>query len=110
MGNKHTTKPKKSRGNAFNLRPLSNLKAPPPPCAFPCGRYESSLAFSKTQFIVCFWSSQIGHWVCGKKLNFLALRVIQLFTNPKKKLFLGKTKFNFSQNTKNIRVVVKRSS
>jgi hypothetical protein len=44
---------------------------------------------------VCFWSSQIGHWVCGKKLNFLALRVIQLFTNPKKKLFLGKTKFKF---------------
>jgi hypothetical protein len=42
------------------------------------------LVFSKTQFIVCFWSSQIGHWVCGKKLNFLALRVIQLFTNPKK--------------------------
>jgi len=83
MGNKHTTKPKKSRGNAFNLRPLSNLKAPTP-CTFPCGRYESSLAFSKTQFIVCFWSSQIGHWVCGKKLNFLALRVIQLFTNPKK--------------------------
>jgi hypothetical protein len=31
MGNKHTKKPKKSRGNVFNLRLLSNLAPPPPP-------------------------------------------------------------------------------